>query len=79
VAQLLLVDDLRSESAPPGALVSTQGAGEAVAVDKELDRAAASSVELTEFILEQRETETAGKIERQVRAVPRLPTTTRPG
>jgi len=82
-AQFLLVDDLGSESAHAGALVQTQGAGEAVAVDKELDRAATASMELAERVLEQRETETAvapggvngkarhhaaGAIERQVRA-----------
>ena len=102
--QFLLVDELSLEGAHAGALVETEGAGEAVAVYKELDGCTAASVEFLERALEKREAQTAaaprrangeagdnaaGEIERQVRAaereashavaVPRPPTTTRPG
>lgn len=66
-SEFLLVDALAAKGAHAGTLVQPQGTGQAVAVDKQLDRAATAPVELPE-----RE---AG----HAVAVPRLPTTTRPG
>jgi len=58
-AQSLLVDELSPESSHAGALVETEGAGEAVAVYKELDGCTAASVEFLERALEKREAQTA--------------------
>jgi hypothetical protein len=58
-SQLFLVSDLRSGDTHPGALVEAERAGQALAVDEELDRGTTAPMELTECILEQRETETA--------------------
>jgi len=58
------------------ALVETEGASQAVAVDKQLDRAATAPVELPERVPKQREAESEAG---DAVVVPRPPTTTRPG
>ena len=58
-SQFLLADELAAKRTHVGTFVETKGAPEAVAADKQPDRAATAPVEFPELVPEQREAETA--------------------